>query len=126
MKNITKFILMAMLSTMGIGALNSCSNDDDTIDITRSNLQGIWMHDDRTDNDLEYLQFNADGTGCKWEVYKNDSEARPHDQESFTYTLSGNKITFYETDGERDVEKIIMPSPNVIVIDNDTYNRQKQ
>lgn len=125
MKNITNFILLAMLSTMGMGTFTSCTNDDDTIEITNNNLRGVWMHDDRTDNDYDYLQFNTDGTGLKWEVYKNDPEARPHDQESFTYTLSGNKITFQEMDGDRDTEKIIMTSPDVIVIDKDTYNRQK-
>lgn len=125
MKNITNFIFLAMLSTMGMGAFTSCSNDDESLDITTSNLQGIWMHDDRTDNDYDYLQFNADGTGLKWEVYKNDPEARPFDQETFTYKVNGNKITFYEPDGERDTEKIVMPTLDRIVIDKDTYNKQK-
>lgn len=124
MKNITNSILLAMLSTMSIGTLTSC-DDEPGILVTTSNIQGIWMHDDRTDNDYDYLQFNADGTGLKWEVNKNDSEARPHDQEKFTYTLNGNKITFSEMDGSRDTEKIVMPSPDVIVIDKDTYNKQK-
>lgn len=124
MKNITNFILLAMLSTMGIGTLTSC-DDEPGIEVTTSNIQGVWMHDDRTDNEYDYLQFNADGTALKWEVKKSDPEARPYDQESLTYSLNGNKITFREMDGDRDTEKINMPSPDVLVIDKDTYNRQK-
>lgn len=121
MKNITSLIAMAMLSTMSMSVLNSCSNDD-AIEITTNNLQGIWMHTDK--DDYDYLKFNSDGTGSKWEVYKNAPDARPHDQEDFTYSLSGGKITFYEPDGERDVEKIKMNTPDEIVIDRDTYKRQ--
>lgn len=123
MKNITSLIAMAMLSTMSINVLTSCSNDDDPV-LTAPVLHGTWMHNDRLDDDYDYLRFNPDGTGSKWEVRKNDTGARPHDQESFTYTLDGNKIIFVEPDGERDVETVKLVSSNEIIIDHDTYTRQ--
>lgn len=125
MKNIPTFFAMAVLSTLSMNAMTSCSNDA-TLEISKNELQGIWMHDDRTDNDYNYIQFNADGTGAKWEIYKNAPDARPHDYETFTFTISGNKITFYETDGDRDIETIKMKNANTIVIDRDKYTRQKQ
>lgn len=124
MKNITSLIAMAMLSTMSTCALTSCSNDE-TLDVTPNSIAGIWMHEDRTDNDYDYLQFNADGTGIKWEVYKNAPDGQRHDEETFKYSINGNKITFFEPDGERDVESIKMKNNNEIVIDRDTYKRQK-
>lgn len=123
MKNITSLFVLAMLSTMSMSSI-SCNNDDG-LDITTNNLQGTWMHDDRTDNDYDYIQFNPDGTGTKWEVYKNAPDGTKHDIESFTFSIKGNKITFYEPDGERDVETIKMKNTDEIVIDRDTFIRQK-
>lgn len=124
MKNITTLIAMAMLSTLDMGAFTSCNNDS-AIDATYDGLTGVWMHEDRFDNDYDYIQFNADGTGTKWEVYKNAADGQRHDVENFTYTVKGNKITFIEADGERDIETIKMKSANKIVIDKDTYTKQK-
>lgn len=124
MKNITSLFAMALLSTMSMSILTSCTSEEG-LEVTLSNVQGLWMHDDRTDNEYDYLKLNADGTGSKWEVLKGDAEARPYDLEEFTFTLSGNKITFFEQDGERDVETIELISLDEMVIDRDTYNRQK-
>lgn len=124
MKNIPSLIALAVLSTMSMNVMSSCHNDE--FEITKDNLHGIWMHDDRSDNDYNYIQFNADGTGAKWEIYKHAPDARPHDQETFTFTIKGNKIYFYEPDGDRDIESIKMKNANEIVIDRDKYIRQKQ
>lgn len=124
MKNITSLIAMAMLSTMSTSAFTSC-NSNVIHDITPQSITGIWMHEDRSDNDYDYIQFNADGTGIKWEVYKNAPSNQRHDEETFKYTLKGNKITFYEIGDEPDVETIKMKNTNVLVIDRDTYKRQK-
>lgn len=124
MKNITSLIAMAMLSTMSTSALTSCDNTE-TLDLTPQSITGVWMHEDRTDNDYDYIQFNADGTGIKWEVYKNAPNGQRHDEETFTYSISGNKITFYEPDGDRDIETIKLKKNNELVIDRDTYKRQK-
>lgn len=124
MKNITSLFTMAMLSTMSLSVMNSCTNDD-LIVITPESIEGTWMHDDSHDNEYDYLLFNADGTGSKWEIHKGNPNAAPHDKEDFSYSLSDGKITFYEPDGERDTESIRMNNPNEIVIDHDTYKRQQ-
>lgn len=121
MKNITKLLALAMLSTMSIPALTACTADD--VEVTA--LVGTWKSVELFDDDYEYIAFAADGTGLKWEVMKNDASGTRHDQESFTYTLTGNKVTIVEADGDRDVETVkISNGGKRLKLDGDNYERQ--
>lgn len=124
MKNITTLLAMAMLSTMSVHADTAACNDRKQ-GITAQSIAGIWMHNDRTDDDYNFIQFNADGTGLKWEVYKDAPNGQRHDVETFTFNINGNKIVFVEPDGDRDIEPIRMKKSGVLVIDHDTYTRQQ-
>lgn len=119
MKNITKFIALAMLSTMSIPFFTSCSEDVDILSI-----HGTWRHDDTRDNEYDFISFTQNGTGSKWEVSKQDPAFNMHDFEEFTYTLSGNKITIIERDGDRDVETVKIINDKQIKLDGEVYERQ--
>lgn len=119
MKNITKVIAMAMLSTMSISTFTSCSEDVDVLSIN-----GTWRHDDTRDNEFDYISFSENGAGSKWEVSKADPTATMHDFEEFSYTLKGNKITIIERDGDRDVETVKIISDKQIKLDGEVYDRQ--
>lgn len=120
MKNITNLFALAMLSTMSTAVFTSCNAED----VEPLTIHGTWMHDDTRDNDYDYITFNPDGTGSKWEVLKIDQTAAS-DHENFTYSLSGNKITIIERDGERDVETVKIVNNDRIKLDGEIYNRQK-
>lgn len=121
MKNITTLIALAMLSTMSTALFTSC-NDDDVAPLT---IHGTWVHDDTRDNDLDYITFNADGTGAKWEMLKASTSADRLDYEEFTYTLNGNKITIVERDGDVDTETVKVVNNDRIKLDGDVYDRQR-
>lgn len=122
MKNITKLIAMAVLSTMSATVFTACTNDE----VELMTIYGVWQHDDTNDNDIDFISFSADGTGAKWETLKGSTATdQVFDYETFTYTLSGNKITFIEQDGDRDVETIKVVNNDRIKLDGDTYDRTK-
>lgn len=121
MKNITTFIALAMLSTMSTAVFTSCSNAD----VEPLTIHGTWVHDDTRDNDLDYITFNADGTGAKWETLKATPNGDRLDYEDFTYSLSGNKITIVERDGDIDTETVKVVNNDRIKLDGDIYDRQR-
>lgn len=121
MKNITTLIALAMLSTMSTAVFTSCSNAD----VEPLTIHGTWVHNDTRDNDLDYIRFNADGTGAKWETLKNDATATPYDYEDFSYTLNGSKITIVERDGDFDTETVKVVNNDRIKLDGEIYNRQR-
>lgn len=121
MKNITTLIALAMLSTMSPAVITSCSNDD----VEPLTIHGTWVHDDTRDNELDYITFNADGTGAKWETLKASSATDRRDYEDFTYTLSGNKISLVERDGDVDTETVKVVNNDRIKLDGDVYDRVK-
>lgn len=118
MKNITKFIALAMLSTMSISTFTACADDVDILSIN-----GTWRHDDTRDNKYDFISFSENGKGSKWEVSKSDPAATMFDFEEFTYTLSGHKITIIEHDGDRDVETVKVINNKRIKLDGEVYDR---
>lgn len=121
MKNITNILCMALLSTMSTLTFTACSNDD----VDPLTIHGTWMHDDTRDNDYDFISFKSDGSGAKWEVYKNDANMERHDYEEFSYTLEGSKITIIERDGERDIETLKVITNDQIKLDGEVYDRQR-
>lgn len=118
MKNITKFIALAMLSTMSISTFTACADDVDVLSIN-----GTWRHDDVRDHKYDFVSFLENGKGAKWETSKSDPSNK-YDFEEFTYTLNGHKITIIERDGDRDVETIKVINKQRIKLDGEVYDRQ--
>lgn len=121
MKNITKFLSLAMLSTMSLVPLISCSAED----IETASIIGTWMHNDTRDKEYNYITFNADGTGAKWEVHYNAPQNYQPVRETFQFTVSGSKVNIFEADGDVDVETVRVKSATKIRIDGDTYIKQQ-
>lgn len=120
MKNITKILSLAMLSTLSVVPFTSCAADD----VNESSIIGTWMHDDTRDKEYDYITFLSDGTGAKWEVHYNAPENYQPIRETFQYTLSGNKLNIFEADGDVDVETLKVKSDTKITIDGETYIKQ--
>lgn len=104
-------LLMVMAVCVGFA---SCSDDDDDVNVNKSSLVGtwtsVWEKGYSIDRDGEKeswdepstgwtIVFNADGTGYEYEEdgYSDD----------FTWTLSGNKISVTDEDGDTDVWTVV-------------------
>ena len=107
-----KFLFIGLFVSLLTVSLNSCS-DDDSIDVTTSNLVGTWTltrtygweyeYDDngnkyKDDWDepadpevVETLIFNEDGSGAETLTYKISGHESRY---PYRYSISGNKIIF--------------------------------
>lgn len=125
MKNILGAFVFALLSAGSIPTLASCDHHDSDVEISivESDILGVWKHDSRHDDNIDYICFKANGVGEKWEVSKRDPNRTHYDYESFRYEIKGNYIYFTETDGEVDRERISITKAGKLRIDDDVYER---
>ena len=109
-----KFLFISLFVSLLTISLNSCS-DDDSIDVTTSNLVGAWTltrtygweyeYDDNGNKYKDYwdepyepeivetFTFNADGSGTRTLTTKISGH---EDRYPYRYSISGNKIIFTE------------------------------
>lgn len=111
-------ILIFALTLVGI--TTACIAKSPT---SASEIVGTWQHNDG--DDIDYLQFNADGTGFEWEAPRYVTTSFQPVKKPFKYEIQNGRIVFLEADGDIEAESIRIVNNNKIRIDHDTYTRQK-
>lgn len=121
---------LSILAIALAGLTISCTANDSAKNPAKKNakpanvsLVGTWSHNDGTD--IDYYQFNADGTGFEWDVEKNAPKNFQPRKKPFKYQIKGNRIIFTENDGDIDNEGLHIKSNDHIKIDHDSYHRVK-
>lgn len=116
----TRIILLALaLLSLGLGQTLTAQPHKNNIP---SQIVGTWAHNDG--DDIDYLQFNADGTGFEWEAPRYvTTQFRPL-KKPFKYEVQNGRIIFQEADGDIEAESLRIVNKNKIRIDHDTYKRQ--
>lgn len=111
----TALLTLVLLTT---AALTSCTkrvNDP-------AALAGTWLHTD--DDSRDYLTFNADGTGYKWEEPLTDVPSFTPIREAIYWNLADGRLTIVEPDGDTDIEHVRQANDELIKIGDDYYARQ--
>lgn len=114
-------IIILVLALIGLTTYCVANHTHKT---ANTSIVGTWVHQEY-DGDLDYYQFNADGTGYEWESTKYASKNFTPRKKSFKYEIQGNRIIFMEPDGDVDAESLRILSKDRIRIDHDTYRRVK-
>ena len=86
------------------------------------NIVGTWMHADADDHENEYVRFDANGTGEKWEQ-KTSGLKQIKDRKSFTYTFQDGVLTTRKRWGDVDTDVVYSIAKDKIRFDGDTYIR---
>lgn len=140
MRHIRNIATIVLFLSVSISALASSGNPKVKKNQHRApkayaTLEGTWMHLDDHGREKEFVTFRSNGTGVKWEECdracqqcgcQGKHKAR---KESFTYSVSDKKqvhIHLIEADGDHDTERLRIINDKKIIIDGDTYVRQKK
>lgn len=126
MKKYLKFMAYAMIAIFGLTFVSCSSDDDDSSNIDKSKLVGKWINtridwiDKREaepwsctyNDDNRYLILNSDGTGSVLPYNLFENEIRG----TFQWNISGNKLTMFESDGDKDVYIVSSLTNNELVL----------
>lgn len=112
-----------LLLTILIGlTILSCSNDDDTTQISENELLGTWLRIDSNDTFEESYTFNSNQTGNNY--FRDGSFTNSSD---FNWTTDNNILTTTTDDNSFDIEVPYQINSNgQLVLANDvdlTYNK---
>lgn len=86
------------------------------------NIVGTWMHADADDHENEYVRFDANGTGEKWEQ-KTNGLKQIKDRKNFSYTFQNGVLTTRKRGGDVDTDVVYSIANDKIRFDGDTYIR---